>query len=45
MENVAQMLTLLEPMTGAFATALFALGVIAAGLSSQFPTSLCSPGS
>jgi len=37
MENVAQMLTLLEPMAGALATVLFTVGVIAAGLSSQFP--------
>jgi len=37
MENVAQMLELLEPLAGTFATVLFTVGVIAAGLSSQFP--------
>ncbi len=37
METVSQMLTLLEPLAGAFAMTLFAVGVIAAGLSSQFP--------
>lgn len=37
MENVAQMLGLLEPLAGTFATVLFTVGVIAAGLSSQFP--------
>ena len=37
MDTVSQMLTLLEPLAGAFAMTLFGLGVVAAGLSSQFP--------
>jgi manganese transport protein len=37
METVSQMLTLLEPLAGPLAMTLFALGVVAAGLSSQFP--------
>lgn len=37
LENVSEMLRLLEPMAGSLAVAIFALGLIAAGVSSQFP--------
>ncbi|MCJ7465534.1 MAG: Nramp family divalent metal transporter [Maribacter sp.] len=37
LENVSEMITLLEPMAGSFAVATFTIGLIAAGLSSQFP--------
>ncbi|MFT4939531.1 MAG: manganese transport protein [Paraglaciecola sp.] len=35
--NVTQMIYLLEPMAGAAAVAIFTIGLIAAGVSSQFP--------
>lgn len=35
--NVTQMIYLLEPLAGAFAVGIFTIGVIAAGVSSQFP--------
>lgn len=35
--NVSEMITLLEPVAGPFAVAIFTLGLIAAGVSSQFP--------
>jgi Mn2+/Fe2+ NRAMP family transporter len=37
MENVTEMIVLLEPVAGLFAVAVFTLGLIAAGVSSQFP--------
>jgi Mn2+/Fe2+ NRAMP family transporter len=37
LENVTQMIYLLEPLAGSAAVAIFTLGLIAAGLSSQFP--------
>ncbi len=41
--EASQMIELLEPLVGAFATALFAVGIIAAGVSSQFPNVLMLP--
>ncbi len=35
--NVTQMIYLLEPLAGALAVAIFTIGLIAAGVSSQFP--------
>lgn len=35
--HVSQMLVLLEPMAGLFAVTIFTIGIIAAGVSSQFP--------
>lgn len=35
--NVTQMINLLEPLAGAAAVAIFTIGLIAAGVSSQFP--------
>jgi Mn2+/Fe2+ NRAMP family transporter len=43
LQNAAQMIGLLEPLAGAFATAIFAVGIIAAGVSSQFPNVLMLP--
>ncbi len=37
------MITLLEPLVGPLATAVFAIGIIAAGVSSQFPNVLMLP--
>jgi len=37
------MIELLEPLVGAFATSIFAVGIIAAGVSSQFPNVLMLP--
>lgn len=37
MENVSEMIMLLKPLAGSFAVTVFAIGVIAAGISSQFP--------
>ncbi len=39
----AQMITLLEPLAGPFAASIFAVGIIAAGVSSQFPNVLMLP--
>jgi Mn2+/Fe2+ NRAMP family transporter len=41
--EAAQMIELLEPLVGAFATSVFAVGIIAAGVSSQFPNVLMLP--
>jgi Mn2+/Fe2+ NRAMP family transporter len=41
--KASQMIELLEPLVGAFATAIFATGIIAAGVSSQFPNVLMLP--
>ena len=39
----AQMITLLEPLAGPLAASIFAIGIIAAGVSSQFPNVLMLP--
>ena len=41
--EASQMIELLEPLVGSFATAIFAVGIIAAGVSSQFPNVLMLP--
>ena len=41
--NAAQMIELLEPLAGQFAVSLFATGLVAAGVSSQFPNVLMLP--
>jgi Mn2+/Fe2+ NRAMP family transporter len=43
LDKASQMLELLEPLAGSFATSLFAVGIIAAGVSSQFPNVLMLP--
>jgi len=37
LQNVSEMIYLLEPLAGPFAVAIFAIGLVAAGVSSQFP--------
>ncbi|AHM63042.1 natural resistance-associated macrophage protein [Flammeovirgaceae bacterium 311] len=37
LDNVTQMISLMEPLAGFFAVSLFTLGLVAAGVSSQFP--------
>ncbi len=41
--EAAQMISLLEPLVGPFAVSIFAIGIIAAGVSSQFPNVLLLP--
>lgn len=41
--KASQMIELLEPLAGSFAVAIFAIGIIAAGVSSQFPNVLMLP--
>ncbi len=41
--KASQMIELLEPLVGAFAMSVFAVGIIAAGVSSQFPNVLMLP--
>lgn len=41
--HASQMIELLEPLAGKFAVAIFAFGIIAAGVSSQFPNVLMLP--
>ena len=41
--RASQMIELLEPLVGAFAMSIFAVGIIAAGVSSQFPNVLMLP--
>ncbi|MBO1254407.1 Nramp family divalent metal transporter [Alteromonas sp. 5E99-2] len=41
--KASQMISLLEPFAGAFAASIFALGLVAAGVSSQFPNILMLP--
>ena len=41
--EASQMIELLEPLVGAFAMSIFAVGIIAAGVSSQFPNVLMLP--
>ena len=43
LETVSQMIGLLEPLAGSFATTIFAVGIVAAGVSSQFPNVLMLP--
>ena len=43
LDTPAQMITLLEPLAGPFAASIFAIGIIAAGVSSQFPNVLMLP--
>ena len=43
LSNASQMITLLEPLAGRLATSIFALGIVAAGVSSQFPNVLMLP--
>ncbi|MCK4921856.1 MAG: divalent metal cation transporter, partial [Bacteroidales bacterium] len=37
LQNVSEMINILRPLAGSFAVAIFAIGLIAAGVSSQFP--------
>jgi Mn2+/Fe2+ NRAMP family transporter len=41
--RASQMIELLVPLVGSFATSIFAIGIIAAGVSSQFPNVLMLP--
>lgn len=41
--KASQMIELLEPLAGSLATSLFAVGIVAAGVSSQFPNVLMLP--
>ncbi len=41
--EASQMIALLEPLAGKLATAIFAFGIVAAGVSSQFPNVLMLP--
>jgi len=43
LSEASQMITLLEPLAGKLAAAIFALGIVAAGVSSQFPNVLMLP--
>ena len=43
LSKASQMISLLEPLAGPLATSLFAIGIIAAGVSSQFPNVLMLP--
>lgn len=43
LEKSSQMMGLLEPLAGAFASSIFAVGIIAAGVSSQLPNVLMLP--
>lgn len=43
LSKASQMIELLEPLAGPFATAIFATGIVAAGVSSQFPNVLMLP--
>ena len=43
LSSASQMIELLEPLAGRLATAIFAVGIIAAGVSSQFPNVLMLP--
>lgn len=43
LNEASQMITLLEPLAGPMAVAIFAFGIIAAGVSSQFPNVLLLP--
>lgn len=43
LDRPAQMISLLEPLAGPMAASIFAIGIIAAGVSSQFPNVLMLP--
>lgn len=43
LDNVSQMINLLEPLAGPLATIIFGFGIIAAGVSSQFPNIILFP--
>ncbi len=43
LSRASQMIELLEPLAGRLATSVFAIGIIAAGVSSQFPNVLMLP--
>lgn len=43
LEKASQMIGLLEPLAGTLATTIFAVGIVAAGVSSQFPNVLMLP--
>ncbi|MFK7955994.1 MAG: Nramp family divalent metal transporter [Lysobacterales bacterium] len=43
LERASQMVGLLEPLAGSLATTIFVLGIVAAGVSSQFPNVLMLP--
>ena len=43
LDRASQMIELLEPVAGSLATAVFAIGIVAAGVSSQFPNVLLLP--
>ena len=43
LSRASQMIALLEPLAGAFAASIFAIGIIAAGVSSQFPNIIMLP--
>ena len=43
LERASQMIGLLEPLAGPFAATIFAVGIVAAGVSSQFPNVLMLP--
>ena len=43
LSKASQMITLLEPLAGPMAASIFAIGLVAAGVSSQFPNVLMLP--
>ncbi len=43
LESAAQMVAMLEPLAGSLATTIFVIGIVAAGVSSQFPNVLMLP--
>lgn len=43
LSNASQMITLLEPLAGPLAASIFAVGIVSAGVSSQFPNILMLP--
>jgi len=43
LSRASQMIVLLEPLAGALAASIFAIGIIAAGVSSQFPNIIMLP--
>lgn len=43
LSNASQMISMLEPLAGRLATTIFAIGIVSAGVSSQFPNVLMLP--
>ena len=43
LSDASQMISMLEPLAGRMATAIFAIGIVSAGVSSQFPNVLMLP--